>query len=61
MDNLSKALQTKWMLSIAYHPQTDSQMERINQEVKVFLLQNKLLTCLWYLNLRYTLRGLGVI
>ena len=46
MDNLSKALQTKWMLSIAYHPQTDSQMERINQEVKVFLLQNKLLTCL---------------
>jgi len=25
------------------------------------LLQNELLTCLWYLNLGYTLRSLGVI
>jgi len=25
------------------------------------LLQNELLTCLWYLNLRYTLRDLEVI
>ena len=28
---------------------------------KTFILQNKLLTYLWYLNLRYTFRGLGVI
>ena len=28
---------------------------------KSILSQNKLLTYLWYLNLRYTLRGLGVI
>ena len=27
----------------------------------VNVLQNKLLTCLWYLNLGYTLRGLGMI
>jgi len=27
----------KQILSMAYHPQTNSQMERINQEVEVFL------------------------
>ena len=27
----------------------------------ILLLQNELLTCLWYLNLRCTLRGLEVI
>jgi len=37
MEDLIKALKTKQILSIAYHSQTDSQMERINQEVKVFL------------------------
>jgi len=28
-----KALETKRMLSMAYHPQTDSQIKRINQEI----------------------------
>jgi len=31
--DLSKMLETKRILSIAYYSQTDSQMERINQEV----------------------------
>ena len=37
MEDLTKVLETKQILSMAYHFQTDSQMERINQEVKVFL------------------------
>ena len=32
-----KALETKRILSIAYHPQTDGQTEWINQEVGIFL------------------------
>ena len=32
-----KALETKQMLSTAYHPQTDRQMEQINQEIGTFL------------------------
>ena len=36
MKNLGKVLEAK-ILSMAYHPQTDSQMERINQEVEAFL------------------------
>ncbi len=34
MEELTKALGTKKQLSIAYHPQTDGQTERINQEIK---------------------------
>jgi len=34
---------------------------RVSQRVALRVSQNKLLTCLWYLNLGYTLRGLGVI
>jgi len=37
MEELCKALGIKRAMSIAYHPQTDSQTERINQEVEVFL------------------------
>jgi len=37
MEELMKALGTKRMLSIAYNPQTDGQIERINQEVGIFL------------------------
>jgi len=37
MGELCKALGIKRAMSMAYHPQTDSQTERINQEVKVFL------------------------
>jgi len=37
MGELCKALEIKRAMSIAYHPQTDGQTERINQEVKVFL------------------------
>ena len=37
MKDLSKALGTKQILSTVYYPQTDSQIERINQEVKAFL------------------------
>ena len=37
MEEFTKALGTKRQLSIAYHPQTDGQMERINQEIGMFL------------------------
>jgi len=37
MEELTKALGTKRMLSMAYHPQSDGQIERINQEIGMFL------------------------
>jgi len=37
IEELCKALGIKRAMSMAYHPQTNSQTERINQEVKVFL------------------------
>jgi len=37
MEEFTKALGTKRQLSTAYHPQTDGQMERINQEIGTFL------------------------
>jgi len=37
MEEFTKALRTKKQLSTAYHPQTDSQTERINQEIGTFL------------------------
>ena len=37
MEEFTKALGTKRQLSIAYHPQIDGQMERINQEIGMFL------------------------
>jgi len=37
MEELMRVLETKRQLSTAYHPQTDSQTERINQEIKTFL------------------------
>ena len=37
MEELTKALETKRQLSMAYHPQTDGQTERINQEIGMFL------------------------
>ena len=37
MKDLTKILGTRKMLSMTYHPQTDSQIEWINQEVKAFL------------------------
>jgi len=37
MGELCKALGIKRAISTAYYPQTDGQMERINQEVGVFL------------------------
>ena len=37
MKELMKALGSKRMLSTAYHPQTNGQMERINQEIETFL------------------------
>ena len=37
IEDLIKVLGTKRTLSMAYHPQTDGQMEQINQEVKAFL------------------------
>jgi len=37
MGKLCKALGIKRAILTAYHPQTDSQMERVNQEVEVFL------------------------
>ena len=37
MEEFTKALGTKKQLSTAYHPQTDGQKERINQEIGTFL------------------------
>jgi len=37
MEEFTKALETKRQLSTAYHPQTDGQTERINQEIETFL------------------------
>ena len=37
MQGLSEILRIKVMASTAYHPQTDSQTEHVNQEVKQFL------------------------
>ena len=37
MEEFIKVLGTKRKLSIAYHPQTDGQTERINQEIGTFL------------------------
>jgi len=37
MEEFMEVLGTIRQLSIAYHPQTDGQMERINQEVGTFL------------------------
>jgi len=37
MEEFTKALGTTKQLSMAYHPQTDRQMEKINQEVGIFL------------------------
>jgi len=37
MKDLMKALETKCMLSTAYHSQTNEQIERINQEIGTFL------------------------
>jgi len=36
MEDLTKALGTKKTLLIVYYPQTDGQMEQMNQEVKFF-------------------------
>ena len=37
MKELTKALGMKRMLSTAYHPQSDGQTKRINQEIGMFL------------------------
>ena len=37
MENFTKVLGTKRQLLMAYHPQIDSQMERINKEIGTFL------------------------
>ena len=37
MEEFTKALGTKRQLLTAYHPQTDGQIERINQEIGMFL------------------------
>jgi len=37
MEELTKVLGTKRMLSTAYHTQSDRQTERINQEIGIFL------------------------
>ena len=37
MEELTKALGTKRMLSMVYHPQTNRQTKRINQEIGTFL------------------------
>ena len=37
MKEFIKALGTKQQLSTVYYPQTDSQTERINQEIGIFL------------------------
>ena len=42
MEDLSKIFGIKQILSTAYHPQTDGQTERMNQEVEAFLEYYKL-------------------
>ena len=37
MEKFTRALGTTRQLSMAYHPQTDGQIERINQEIETFL------------------------
>ena len=37
MKDLTRILETKRKLSTAYHPQTNGQTERINQEIRTFL------------------------
>ena len=37
IEEFTKALRTTRQLSMAYHPQTDGQTERMNQEVRIFL------------------------
>ena len=37
MEEFTKVLETKRKLSMAYHSQTDGQIERINQEIGTFL------------------------
>jgi len=37
MEEFTKALEIKRQLSTAYHPQTDGQTEKINQEIGIFL------------------------
>ena len=37
MEKFTRALGTTRQLSMAYHPQTDGQIERINQEIGTFL------------------------
>ena len=37
MEKFTKVLRTKRQLSMVYHPQTDGQTERINQEIEIFL------------------------
>jgi len=37
MEEFTKTLGIKRQLSTAYHPQTDGQTERINQEIGIFL------------------------
>ena len=37
MEDFTKVLRTKRKLSTAYHPQTNGQTERINQEIGTFL------------------------
>ncbi|KAL9715453.1 hypothetical protein Ac2012v2_8350 [Leucoagaricus gongylophorus] len=37
IEEFTKVLGIKRQLSIAYHPQTDGQIERINQEIRTFL------------------------
>jgi len=37
MEEFTKVLGTKRQLLMAYHPQTDGQIERINQVIGIFL------------------------
>ena len=37
MEDLIKALETKWMLLTVYHSQIDRQTKQINQEISTFL------------------------